>query len=81
MHAAMTSSASCGARSGARLSGTSGGYQKLKKGLEKEGRKRRQEKRKWEQEKEKLGECFGSLCNRLALFLNRLFFGMLSNRQ
>ena len=26
-------------------------------------------------------ECFGRFCNRLALFFNRLLFGMLSNRR
>ena len=40
-----------------------------------------EEREKNEQEKEKLGESFVSLCNRLALFLNRLLFGMLSNRR
>ena len=32
-------------------------------------------------EREGVAECFGSLCHRLALFLNRLLFGMLSNRR
>ena len=36
---------------------------------------------KKEQGKENIGECFGSLCHRLALFFNRLLFGMLSNRR
>ena len=40
-----------------------------------------EEMEKKEEDNEKLVECFGSLCNRLALFFNRLLFGMLSNRR
>ena len=40
-----------------------------------------EETEKTEEDNEKLVECFGSLCNRLALFFNRLLFGMLSNRR
>ena len=39
------------------------------------------EREKKEEETEKLVECFGSLCNRLALFLNHLLLGMLANRR
>ena len=40
-----------------------------------------EEREKKEKQKEKPGECVGSLCNRLALLFNRLPFGMLSNRR
>ena len=39
------------------------------------------EREKKAKEKEKLGECFSSLCNRLTLLFSRLLFGMLSNRR
>ena len=39
------------------------------------------EEREKRENNEKLVERFGSFCNRLALFFNRLLFGMLSNRR